>query len=274
MHLKYGSIAIKALGFCLLLPASAANFPQGMLQLLSDQQQLKLGQELFMRHCSGCHGNTARGDGPAAQFLMPKPRNIVEGSFKFKSTSYGSLPSSSDLLRIIERGLPGSSMPSFKLLPAAQREALVAYIMSLRPGWKNQVTTNIEIPAVPVELKEANTFLASALKGKNSYMELCASCHGDQGVGDGPAAAEIVDENNDPLKPANLRRKHLKSGSGARDVYRVMSAGIEGTPMPPYGDALSAEQRWDIVAYVLFMRGQEEGLYEKDFSLEAAVNKK
>ncbi len=263
-----------ALGFCLSMSAWGANLPQGMVQLLSDQQQLKMGKELYGRHCASCHGVEAKGNGPSAQFYIPRPRNIVEGVFKFKSTSYGLLPTRSDLMRVIERGLPGSAMPSFKLLPVQQREAIASYVMSLRDGWADQAVTTIEVPYPPAELKNKDTFLVSALKGQKHYTELCATCHGDKGLGDGPASEGIVDVDNLPLKPANLRMKHLKSGSGSRDIYRVVSAGIEGTPMPPYGDVLTPEQRWELVSYVLFFRGQEEGLYSKDFSLEKAVSKK
>lgn len=252
----------------------AANLPQGMIQLLSSQQELKLGADLYQRHCSGCHGNDGKGAGSAAQFLIPKPRNFIEGAFKFKATPYGSLPTRSDLLRVIERGIYGTSMPSFKILPLSQREAIATYVMSLREGWSEQVGATFEVPYPPTSFRNKETFLASALKGRKNYLELCASCHGDTGLGDGPASEGIVDGDNLPLKPANLRMKHLKSGSGSRDVFRVMSAGIEGSPMPPFGDSMSVEQRWEVVAYILFLRGQEEGIYSKDFDLEKVVSKK
>ncbi len=253
--------------------AMAAKYPAGMVELFTHQQNVKAGKTLYMRHCSGCHGIDAKGAGPAAQFLYPKPRNIVEGVFKFKSTQYGTLPSKADLLRILERGLPGSSMPSFRLLPSVQRDAIASYVMSLREGWRDQSTDIVVVPLPPLELKKKETFLQSALRGKAQFMELCSSCHGDTGLGNGPAAEGIVDAENQPLAPANLRRKHLKSGSGARDIFRVVSAGIEGAQMPPYGDALSVAARWDIAAYVLFLRGQEENFYPNDFSLENAVGK-
>lgn len=42
--------------------------------------------------------------------------------------------------------------------------------------------------------------------GQSLYMENCAACHGDEGRGDGPAAAGLAQ------KPANLRQIAVRSG--------------------------------------------------------------
>ncbi len=265
-----------ALLLCTQLYTAKANPQTDMVKLMSEQQKIKNGSELFMRHCSGCHGTDALGRGPASQFLHPKPRNLVEGVFKFKSTPMGSLPTKADLLKTLERGLVGSSMPSFKFLPSDQREAIVAYVMSLRPGWNNQNVPILALPYPPESIKtlKGGTFYASALRGKTTYGELCLSCHGDTGIGDGPASEGIFDAENEPLKPANLRRLHLKAGSGSRDIFRTISTGIEGTPMPPFEEVLTPEKRWDVVAYVLYLRGEENKMYPEGFSLEKAVSAK
>lgn len=36
------------------------------------------GQQLFATNCSSCHGNEAKGDGPAAASLNPKPANLEQ----------------------------------------------------------------------------------------------------------------------------------------------------------------------------------------------------
>lgn len=86
---------------------------------------------LFRRHCSHCHGISGNGDGPTAVFLNPYPRDYRLGKFKFKSTKPGSKPTRADLLRTLTEGIPGTAMPSFKLLPEAKREALVEYVIYL-----------------------------------------------------------------------------------------------------------------------------------------------
>jgi mono/diheme cytochrome c family protein len=38
---------------------------------------LKRGRALFLRHCSTCHGQGGKGDGPAAAFGMVTPRDLT-----------------------------------------------------------------------------------------------------------------------------------------------------------------------------------------------------
>jgi len=86
---------------------------------------------LFREHCAHCHGVTGDGLGPTAPFLNPYPRDYRKGTFKFKSTSKGGRPTNSDLKRILTNGIPGTSMPSFKLLPDVEIEALIDYVKYL-----------------------------------------------------------------------------------------------------------------------------------------------
>ena len=86
---------------------------------------------LFREHCSHCHGVTGDGLGPTAPFLNPYPRDYRKGVFKFKSTPKGGRPTDEDLKRILVNGIAGTSMPSFKLLPDAEIEALVDYVKYL-----------------------------------------------------------------------------------------------------------------------------------------------
>jgi len=43
-------------------------------------------RELSERHCAACHGPKGDGNGPAAVWLCPKPRDFSAGLFKFSST--------------------------------------------------------------------------------------------------------------------------------------------------------------------------------------------
>jgi mono/diheme cytochrome c family protein len=86
---------------------------------------------LYRRHCVHCHGITGDGRGPTARFLDPYPRDYRRGVFKFKSTFAGAKPTSDDLTRILHNGIPGTSMPSFSLLPPPEVESLVEYVRYL-----------------------------------------------------------------------------------------------------------------------------------------------
>ena len=95
----------------------------------SDQQGVPQG--LFREHCSQCHSITGSGAGPAAQWLSTYPRDFRMGKFKFKSTPMGHPPTDQDLKQILINGIPGTAMPSFRLLPEEELEALVDYVKYL-----------------------------------------------------------------------------------------------------------------------------------------------
>ncbi len=86
---------------------------------------------LYRQHCGHCHGTAGDGNGPTALFLNPYPRDYRKGTFKFKSTPRGSRPTHADLKKTLLNGVAGTSMPSFKLLPDSEVEALVDYVKFL-----------------------------------------------------------------------------------------------------------------------------------------------
>lgn len=205
----------------------------------------------------------AGGDGPAAKMLHPKPRNLLSGSFKFRSTPTGTLPTIHDILRTIDQGVYKSSMPSFRLMSTQEKLAVASYIMGLRADWSQLQGEALFIPQAPSAIfAKKDTLLASAARGHKTYMQACQTCHGDQGLGDGPGAEGLVDAEDQAIKPANLQYKNIKSGRSARDAYKAISTGLDGTPMPGFAEAFTEAQRWDLVAFVFYLRGVGNGSYD------------
>ena len=66
--------------------------------------------------------------------------------------------------------------------------------------------------------------------------------------GDGPSAPTLVDDWGHPIRPADLaQRWTFRGGPTREDIYRTMSTGFNGTPMPGFGDdALKPDQKWAI----------------------------
>ena len=89
------------------------------------------GKPLYLSECSGCHGERGDGAGPAADFIDPRPRDFTKRRFKFRTTESGKPPATDDILRIIQRGIPGTAMPSFSFLPEDERKATAAYVLKL-----------------------------------------------------------------------------------------------------------------------------------------------
>jgi len=105
------------------------------------------------------------------------------------------------------------------------------------------------------------TRMVDVAAGQRIYQAQCASCHGVSALGDGPAARGMQ-----PPPPA------LGSPTVMRDVtpalmFRIVSVGIGGTPMPAFGASLSADERWDVLGYVLSLQhpravvAQGEGVF-------------
>src|SRR5262245_40525946 len=95
------------------------------------ERNLQAGKLVYEQHCAACHGVNGDGNGPAAVWLFPKPRNFSAGLFKIQSTPAGSLPTDDDLLQTVTRGMAGSSMPSFTYLTDQQRRDVVQYVKHL-----------------------------------------------------------------------------------------------------------------------------------------------
>lgn len=94
-------------------------------------EMLKRGRILYAEHCQHCHGVTGDGNGPTAPYLNPLPRDYRRSIFKFTSTQTPSRARRSDLARTLEDGIPGTYMPSFKLLKPEESTALVEYVIWL-----------------------------------------------------------------------------------------------------------------------------------------------
>lgn len=109
-------------------------------------ERLGKASENYARRCLACHGVSGDGNGPAAVTLIPKPRDYRKGVFKFTSTPYGQRPRREDLVRTIRRGIPGTSMPSFELLPKDEIDALAEYVQVLAMRGEYQSALALEAP--------------------------------------------------------------------------------------------------------------------------------
>ena len=78
---------------------------------LGTDAQRKAGAALYGHYCSQCHRDHGDGAGYAAQHLKPRPRNFTTGKFKIRTTPSGALPTTEDLMHLIRRGMPYTSMP-------------------------------------------------------------------------------------------------------------------------------------------------------------------
>ncbi|ETX01233.1 MAG: hypothetical protein ETSY1_08080 [Candidatus Entotheonella factor] len=90
-----------------------------------ETQVVERGAALFLTHCSVCHGQTGRGNGPAAAGLNPQPANLTSPHVDDHTDG--------DIFWWLNYGIAGSAMPSFQdTLSDTERWELIRFIRSLR----------------------------------------------------------------------------------------------------------------------------------------------
>ena len=52
------------------------------------------------------------------------------------------------------------------------------------------------------------------------------------------------------MRPADLRQPLARSGPGWGDLYRTITTGLDGTPMMGFSEVTTAEERWELVAFI------------------------
>lgn len=94
-------------------------------------------------------------------------------------------------------------------------------------------------------------------KGKGLFAQNCATCHGANGLGDGPAAAAL-----NP-KPRNFTTNEWKKGGSPARVFLTITNGLPGTPMPGFS-TLSVEERFALAHYVRHFAGDKAPSVNED----------
>jgi len=228
-------------------------------QDVGTEAQRGAGKALYLKNCSQCHGEKGDGQGYATPHLYPQPRNFTLGKFKVRTTPNGALPTHQDLVNIIRRGMPYTSMPAWPTLTDQEVSDLAYFVTTFSPDFssKESVPQPIQLPSAP------STTSASIELGKKLYVDNgCVKCHGPLGRADGPSAPTLTDELNRPIHPADLSQSWtFRGGSSREDIFRTMSTGFNGTPMPSFADALTPEQRWAITDFIVSLSGTDGPAY-------------
>ncbi len=90
----------------------------------------------------------------------------------------------------------------------------------------------------------------SLARGESFYQTNCLVCHGPEGRGNGPVGEKFVDPS-----PADLNDAYTQDQADGQ-VFFTLTRGRSA--MPFYRDALSPEERWDVVNYIKHEFGNPE----------------
>src|SRR5262245_34540297 len=202
------------------------------------------GQRLYAQRCAVCHGPDGRGNGPAAPSLIPRPRDLTRGLFKYKSTPAAQPPTDDDLARVVANGLQASAMPYFRdLLTAGEIREIVRYVKTLSPVFADTMPRPVPIPP------RVRADAMSLARGRALYADLgCDRCHG----ADGRRRETHRDAKNYPVVTRDLTAPWtFAGGSDPERVWLRLTTMSSVSPMPSYAESATPTERWHVVNYVL-----------------------
>ena len=262
----------------------------GMKDTVQSKRRDLKGEALYKFRCEVCHGELGAGDGVAADYMYPKPRDFTLALFKYKTSPGTQLPRDEDIFNTIKNGLPGTGMPGWSsLMTDEQIQSLVPVIKSfdVTVAWapedvddelfdddgrytKTDFNVATEIEPLEGQVPYSDESLA---KGKAAFIKSCKECHGESGRGNITSGKKLEDDWGNRLWPRDLTKPWTWRASQsqlddekARDetikaIYTRLSIGIPGTPMPAHraieegnDDPVSLEDRWHIANYVYSLR--------------------
>lgn len=167
------------------------------------------GGATYQDRCAPCHGPTGNGGGSMTSQL---PNGVPD----FSTPDLLRQRTPQELFLTITQGRVDNFMPPFgDSLSVAERWNVVAYLHSLGAG-------------------------SERVAGEAVYTANCAGCHGEQGQGDGPAAADLA------APPPDLSNEEYAAIRSPRDNLAVLGG---ADPAHAFAAGLSEADRWAAVDY-------------------------
>ncbi len=143
-----------------------------------------LGRTLYLTYCAECHGPYGDGKGKIKKNFIRPPTN-------FRADGYLAKTPDSKIVNILKQGL-NYRLKLNKQMPHFAGEIYDETVSDLIDYLRS-------IPDVQWGKVEA---------GKKPFMEYCAACHGETGVGDGPKPSGKYDQ---PADLSRLKKRKLRT---------------------------------------------------------------
>jgi mono/diheme cytochrome c family protein len=178
------------------------------------------------------------------------------------------VPTSADVERVIQHGMPGTSMTSFEALSERQRKLVATEVLRLRQeGLRDRAIFELQEDGVPLAAEEIEATVRRATtpgatipipvidppeaqdiaRGERIYhQQRCDSCHGDDGVG--AWDLRLRDDEGNATRPRDLVHEPFKGGHEPEAIYLRLRLGMPGTPHPS-SPSLSERESVDLVHY-------------------------
>ena len=173
-------IAAALIGSALAFPAiSVQAFPDTYLatDIPYAATSIAAGLHHFEQNCTGCHGVSGHGDGPAASSLPVKPADL--------SAPHTALHTGGDLYWWVTHGIPASGMPAFAdVLTNDDRWDIINFLGAFSIGYQARIIEPkinpgqywLAPPDFQVTDETGNTFILSDYRRQSAILLLLFSC--------------------------------------------------------------------------------------------------
>lgn len=204
-------------------------------------------KHLYMNLCQRCHAAQGDGLGNIQPNLANFPRSFWKNAEFFRRIS------DERILKSIERGIPGTSMPPYgellgKETVSSLTDLLFREFIRIKRSDKSK---DLSIPPQPKNL-------LSKKKTEKEFTRNCSSCHGVAGNGKGPEYLTYLP------RPRDLTNRPYFQSMTDEQIARAMFHGLPGTGMPAFMEKLSAESVWSLVKKVRGLSGSMEEQGKRD----------
>lgn len=211
------------------------------------------GKIFFLQQCAHCHGLAGDGKGWDGDYLNPKPADFrnMAGMTDMPPEAQG------EHIAKVSFGIKDTAMPIWgEWLPFEQRWDTVRYLMSafmMGSPFTSSVYGNGEVPVTyltvssDVYIAEGHTI--SETLGMELFAQYCATCHGDDGQGNGPGSQGNASQ-GPAAYPADMGEAYIS--------WRIRE-GVPNSIMYPFEWLLSDEEIWDITVYLNKLTSTQQG---------------
>ncbi len=179
------------------------------------------GKQLYIQHCSVCHGDKGAGG-------VGVPLNLE---------SFQSSISDHYLAQTIKLGRFGRTMPSFKRLGDKKINAIIKYVRTFSS-------------AKPARFSSRH-IKGDIQQGEKIFKSRCASCHGDHGQGGKGTGVTFSRPRDLSIIPPALNNASFLASASDEMIKHTLIRGRDGTPMNSFlKQGLSEKDINNVVAYI------------------------
>lgn len=201
------------------------------------------GRIYFLQNCSHCHGLIGDGKGWDGEYLNPQPAD-----FRSMAGMTMQPEAQGEHIAKVSFGIKDTAMPVWgEWLPLEQRWDAVKYLMGAFMAGKPVTSSVFDSGQVPVSfvtvssdvyISEGHTI--SVTLGTQLYGQYCATCHGDNGQGNGPGTQGNASQGPAAF-PTDMGEPYIR--------WRIHE-GVPESIMYPFKWLLSDSDMWDITVYL------------------------